>query len=83
MRLVLLMYMLLHADSILTDINECELGINICVNAECNNTAGSYTCRPCFPGFIPGNLTTCSEFYDLLNREICLLLTVVHFISLI
>ena len=32
------------------------------MNAECNNTAGSYTCRPCFPGFIPGNLTFCGEF---------------------
>ena len=34
------------------------------MNAECNNTAGSYTCRPCFPGFIPGNFTTCSELHD-------------------
>ena len=47
--------------SILPDINECQLGTDLCVNAECNNTAGSYICRPCFPGFIPGNMTTCSE----------------------
>ena len=52
----------LHVYSILPDINECQLGTDFCVNAECNNTAGSYICRPCFPGFIPGNLTTCSEF---------------------
>ena len=45
------------------DMNECQLGTDLCVNAECNNTAGSYTCRPCFPGFIPGNLTSCSEFH--------------------
>ena len=45
------------------DINECQLGTDLCMNAECNNTAGSYTCRPCFPGFIPGNQTTCSELY--------------------
>ena len=45
----------------LPDINECKLGTDLCVNAECNNTDGSYACRPCFPGFIPGNLTSCSE----------------------
>jgi len=48
--------------SLLVDINECEQGTDVCVNAECNNTVGSYTCRPCFPGFIPENMTTCSEF---------------------
>ena len=46
---------------LLPDVNECQLGADPCVNAECNNTAGSYICRPCFPGFIPGNQTTCSE----------------------
>ena len=51
----------LPADSILTDINECQLGTDLCVNAECDNTAGSYTCT-CLPGFIPQNLTTCSKF---------------------
>ena len=61
-RLLLFCRVQLHADSILTDINECQLGTDLCMNAECNNTAGSYTCSPCFPGFIPGNLTSCSEF---------------------
>ena len=60
--MLLSLYVQLHADSILPDINECQLGTDLCVNAQCNNTAGSYTCSPCFPGFIPGNLTTCSEF---------------------
>ena len=45
----------------LPDINECQLGTDLCVNAECDNTAGSYTCT-CLPGFIPQNLTTCSKF---------------------
>ena len=45
----------------LPDINECELGTDLCVNAECNNTAGSYTCS-CFSGFFPGNFTTCSKY---------------------
>jgi len=31
------------------------------VNAECYNTVGSYTCRPCFPGFNVGDATTCSK----------------------
>ena len=52
----------LHADSLYPDINECQLGTDICVNAECNNTAGSYVCSPCFPGFTPGNVTCCREF---------------------
>ena len=43
------------------DIDECQLGTDLCMNAECNNTAGSYICRPCFPGFIPENVTTCSK----------------------
>ena len=58
----------------LSDIDECELGIDICVNAECNNTAGSYTCTPCFPGFVPENLTTCSESLRLLKLVLYLLL---------
>ena len=52
----------LHADSIFPDINECQLGTDLCVNAECNNIAGSYICT-CLPGFIPQNLTSCSEFH--------------------
>ena len=44
-----------------SDVNECQLGTDICVNANCNNTDGSYTCT-CLPGFIPQNLTTCSKF---------------------
>ena len=52
----------LNADSILPDINECQLGTDLCVNAECNNTAGSYTCT-CLPGFIPQNLTSCSKLH--------------------
>ena len=51
------------------DIDECQLGTDICINAECNNTAGSYTCTPSFPGFIPGNLTSCSEFYYFVTRN--------------
>ena len=50
------------------DIDECQLGIDICINAECNNTVGSYTCTPCLPGFIPGNLTSCSEFHYFLTE---------------
>jgi len=42
-----------------TDVDECERGTHLCVNAECNNTIGNYTCRPCFPGFIVGDATTC------------------------
>ena len=60
-----------HVYSILPDINECQLGTDLCMNAECSNTAGSYTCTPCFPGFIPGNLTTCSEFYDFIEYTSC------------
>ena len=43
------------------DVDECEQGTDVCVNAECTNTVGSYTCRPCFPGFSIGDATACSK----------------------
>ena len=59
---------------LLVDIDECERGTDVCVNAECNNTVGSYTCRPCFPGFNVGDATTCSKSscFILGGREIML-----------
>ena len=47
--------------SLSADIDECERGTHVCVNAECNNTVGNYTCSPCFPGFEVGDATTCSK----------------------
>ena len=37
---------------ICTDINECEVE-EPCLNADCVNVNGSYTCGPCFHGYVP------------------------------
>ena len=56
--LYLSLYMMMPTPS---DINECELDLNNCdVNAECNDTEGSYTCR-CDLGFT-GNGFSCSKY---------------------
>ena len=41
------------------DINECEAGLDDCENSECMNTAGSFNCGPCYPGFTGER--TCSK----------------------
>ena len=46
---------------LITDIDECTIGVDTCVNADCVNTHGSFTCSPCHPGFI-GDGMPCSEF---------------------
>ena len=47
---------------ILTDINECINESPCDPNAECDNTAGSYTCQ-CVTGFV-GDGTTCEGMLD-------------------
>ena len=33
-----------------TDINECQDN-DACINANCDNMFGSYSCGPCYPGY--------------------------------
>lgn len=37
--------------ALLLDVDECERE-EPCANAQCNNIDGSYTCGPCYHGFI-------------------------------
>ena len=51
-----------------SDIEECLNGTHGCdVNADCNNTLGSYNCS-CKDGFL-GNGTTCASNKALLMRD--------------
>ena len=34
-----------------TDIDECIINPLSCINSDCINTNGSYTCGECYPGF--------------------------------
>ena len=45
------------------DVNECEIGTP-CVNSDCINVNGSYTCSPCYHGFSRSNHSQapCGEF---------------------
>ena len=52
-----------HPHTLSVDVNECERGTDLCQNARCVNTIGSYTCGPCFAGFNVSNATTCSKSY--------------------
>ncbi len=46
----------------LIDVNECTLGAHSCdANADCNNTAGSYSCQ-CRTGY-SGNGKACAGVY--------------------
>ena len=48
--------------SYITDINECELGVDQCAtNATCSNTEGSYECS-CNTGFTGDGKTCCMWF---------------------
>lgn len=57
-----------------SDIDECEMNDNICLNGKCHNTRGSYTCN-CDPGYcVPqgqmicvGKLKMISKFNSLLQ----------------
>ena len=52
-----------------TDINECETSGNVCdINAECNNTAGSYGCV-CKTGY-SGNGASCHSIIRSLHKSI-------------
>ena len=48
-----------------TDVDECSLGLHTCVNADCVNTDGSFSCS-CDPGFTSDGMS-CSEFDILFN----------------
>ena len=54
------------------DIDECLLGTDLCdgINADCNDTDGSYTCT-CHIGFT-GDGETCCMLY-IPHRDACIL----------
>ena len=52
---------------VISDIDECSLNITSCINSDCFNENGSFTCGDCYPGFMRvGNQSTapCREYIN-------------------
>ena len=52
------------------DIDECILNSSSCINSDCFNQNGSFSCGECYIGFVRiGNQTTepCRKYIDLVN----------------
>ena len=55
-----LIFLMLLSRLIHTDIDECSLGLDSCVeNADCTDTEGSYTCM-CSSGYTGDGLSSCT-----------------------